>query len=66
MIYFMQLMIAEILGISLVSSYENSNDVDDVVVYLLDNGIKEENLKNYVLFLKNMGERLSVNSIERI
>ena len=27
---------AEILGVSLVSLYENSRDMDDIVVYILD------------------------------
>lgn len=34
---------AEILGISLVSLYENSKDMKDLVVYILDSGIKEKN-----------------------
>lgn len=34
---------AEILGVSLVSIYENSKDMDDIVVYVLDAGIKQEN-----------------------
>lgn len=34
---------AEILGVSLVSLYENSQDMDDLVVYVLDSGINEEN-----------------------
>ena len=34
---------AEILGVSLVSLYENSKDMEDIVVYVLDSGIAEEN-----------------------
>lgn len=34
---------AEILGVSLVRLYENSKDMDDFVVYVLDSGIKDEN-----------------------
>ena len=34
---------AEILGVSLVSLYENSQDMEDIVVYVLDSGIKGEN-----------------------
>ena len=34
---------AEILGVSLVSLYENSKDMDDIVVYVLDTGIRQEN-----------------------
>lgn len=33
---------AEILGVSLVSLYENSRDVDSINVYILDSGITEE------------------------
>ena len=36
---------AEILGVSLVSLYENSKDVDDIIVYVLDSGISDENIK---------------------
>ncbi len=36
---------AEILGVSLVSLYENSKDMDDIVVYVLDSGITDENRK---------------------
>ena len=34
---------AEILGVSLVSLYESSTDMDDIVVYVLDSGITREN-----------------------
>ena len=34
---------AEILGVSLVSLYENSKDMDVIVVYILDSGIQDEN-----------------------
>lgn len=34
---------AEILGVSLVSLYENSKDMEELVVYVLDSGIKEKN-----------------------
>lgn len=34
---------AEILGVSLVSLYKNSNDMDDIVVYVLDAGITQDN-----------------------
>lgn len=36
---------AEILGVSLVSLYENSRDMEDIVVYVLDSGITKENRK---------------------
>ena len=34
---------SEILGVSLVSLYENRTDMEDIVVYVLDSGIKDEN-----------------------
>lgn len=34
---------AEILGVSLVSLYENSGDMENIVVYILDSGISDEN-----------------------
>lgn len=39
---------AEILGVSLVSLYENSKDMDDIVVYVLDSGIKRENREKLI------------------
>lgn len=65
---------AEILGVSLVSLYDNSKDMDDIVVYILDAGITEENkeklfsvCKSYgrsdIVFIqgKNISEKLSMN-----
>lgn len=65
---------AEILGVSLVSLYENSRDMDDIVVYVLDSGIEKQNKdrllsvsKSYgrhdITFIpaKNIGEKLSMN-----
>lgn len=65
---------AEILGVSLVSLYENSKDMDDIKVYILDSGIMDENkqkietvCKSYkrsdVIFIpgKNISEKLSMN-----
>lgn len=34
---------AEIFGVSLVSLYENSQDMDDIIVYALDSGITDKN-----------------------
>lgn len=34
---------AEILGVSMVSLYENSKDMDDIFIYILDSGITDEN-----------------------
>lgn len=36
---------AEILGVSLVSLYENSKDMEDIIVYVFDSGIKDSNKK---------------------
>lgn len=65
---------AEILGVSLVSLYESSKDMDDIVVYVLDSGITDENkqkllsvCKTYnrsnVIFIpaKNISEKLSMD-----
>ena len=65
---------AEILGVSLVSLYENSKDMDDIMVYVLDSGIKMQNKdrllslsKSYgrhdITFIpaKNISEKLSMN-----
>jgi len=36
---------AEILGVSMVSLYENSKDMDDIIVYILESGISTANKK---------------------
>lgn len=46
---------AEILGVSLVSLYENSKDMDDIVVYVLDSGIKDENRKKIECVAESYG-----------
>lgn len=64
---------AEILGVSLVSLYENSKDMNDIIVYILDSGIKEKNRqkllsvsklykRSNVIFIqaKNISEKLSI------
>lgn len=64
---------AEILGVPLVSLYENSKDMDDIVVYVLDSGIEKQNKdkllsvsRNYnrheITFIhaKNISEKLSM------
>lgn len=70
---------AEILGVSLVSLYENSKDMDDVVVYVLDSGITDENKqklrsvcmsyrRSEIIFIqgKNISEKLSMDvSVDR-
>lgn len=65
---------AGILGISLVSLFENSKDMDDIIVYILELGITDENkqkllsvCKSYKrsddVFIpeKNISEKLSIN-----
>lgn len=65
---------AEILGVSLVSLYENSKDMCNIVVYVLDSGIEKKNRdrllsvsRNYnrpeIRFIpaKNISEKLSMN-----
>jgi lipopolysaccharide biosynthesis glycosyltransferase len=65
---------AEILGVSLVSLYENSKDMDDIVVYVFESGIADENkqkllsvCKDYarsdLVFIpgKNISEKLSMD-----
>ena len=64
----------EILGVSLVSLYENSKDMDSIVVYVLDSGIGKQNKdrllsvsrnykRNEIRFIpaKNISEKLSMN-----
>lgn len=46
---------AEILGVSLVSLYENSKDVDDIIVYVLDSGISDENIEKLKSLPKKYG-----------
>lgn len=65
---------AEILGVSLVSLLESSKDMDDIVVYVLDSGVTDENkqkllsvCRSYnrsdIVFIpgKNISEKLSMN-----
>ena len=53
---------AEILGVSLVSLYENSNDMDDIVVHVLDSGIKDDN-KDKLLSISRRYERTDIKFI---
>src|SRR5699024_6931620 len=46
---------AEIVGVSIVSLYENSKNMDDIVVYILDSGIKEENKKKLLSVSQRYG-----------
>ena len=41
---------AEILGISMISLFENNSDCSEIVVYILDDGINEDN-KAKLLFV---------------
>lgn len=44
---------AEILGVSLISLYENSKDMDDIIVYVFDLGISKENKDRLLLECRN-------------
>jgi len=39
---------AEILGVSLVSLYENSKDMDDIIIYVLDSGITKKQAETVI------------------
>lgn len=65
---------SEILGVSLVSLYENSKDLDEICVYVLDSGISNDNKgklqsisvkynRNDLIWLeaKNISEELAIN-----
>lgn len=54
---------AEILGVSLVSLYENSRDMNDIIVYVLDSGIKKEN-RDKILTVCREYERTDVQFIQ--
>ena len=45
-------MFAEILGVSLVSLYENSRDMEDIIVYILDSDITENNKEKLLSICK--------------
>lgn len=49
---------SEILGVSLVSLYENSQDMDDIIVYILDNGICQDNKNRLTDIAKIYGRTL--------
>lgn len=53
---------AEILGVSLSSLYENSNDMDDIVVHILDSGIKDDN-KDKLLLISRRYERADIKFV---
>lgn len=47
---------SEILGVSLTSLYVNTKDMDDVIVYILDNGISNENKMKIEYLSKKYGK----------
>ena len=53
---------AEILGVSLVSLHENSNDMDDIVVHVLDSGIKNDN-KDKLLSITRRYDRTDIKFV---
>ncbi|MEG0216276.1 MAG: glycosyltransferase family 8 protein, partial [Hungatella sp.] len=48
----------EILGVSLVSLYENSQDMEDIIIYILDSGIMEENKQKIETICLNYRRKL--------
>lgn len=59
---------AEILGVSLVSLFENNKDMDEINVYILDSGITEESKKKllYVIeYYKRKGTFIPATDISR-
>lgn len=54
---------SEILGVSLVSVYENSRDMEDIIVYVLDSGITQENQNKIECISKQYG-RSPINWIQ--
>lgn len=48
---------AEILGVSLVSLYENSADMQEIVVYVLDSGISEANKEKLLTVCRDYGRK---------
>lgn len=44
---------AEILGVSLISLYENSKDMDDIIIYILDSGITNDNKQKLISICKS-------------
>ena len=51
---------SEILGVSLTSLYENTKDMDDVIVYILDNGISDKNRMKIENLSKKYGKTVPV------
>lgn len=43
---------AEIMGVSMLSLFENNKDVEEIVVFILDDGIKQQNKTNLELLAK--------------
>ncbi|MBO4901311.1 MAG: glycosyltransferase family 8 protein [Lachnospiraceae bacterium] len=48
---------AEILGVSLISLYENSKDMDEIVIYVFDNNISENNKRKVEGICKKYGRK---------
>lgn len=51
---------AEILGVSMVSLFENSKDMDEIVIYILDGGIKNDNKRRLEAVCKQYNRRVPV------
>ncbi len=54
---------SEILGVSLVSLYENSRDMEDIIIYVLDSGISKEN-QNRIERISRQYGRSPINWIQ--
>lgn len=51
---------AEILGVSLVSLYENSKDMTDIIIYILDSGISEQNKDRIINVSKKYSRKMPI------
>ena len=49
---------SEIAGISITSLLENNRDADDVTIYVIDNGISEQNRQNLETIVERYGRTL--------
>ena len=57
---------AEILGISMISLFENNKDCEEIVVYILDDGIDEDNKSKLNAIAEQYGRILVLNRIPNL
>lgn len=55
----------EILGVSMISLFENSRNLEDIVVYILDSGIKKENKLRIESICKTYKRRMPIWIVAR-